>query len=115
MKNKRLHSLQLVGIFCLTLLFTTDAFALTLQDAKTQGLVGERPSGYIGLVVATASADAQALVKDINGKRRAHYNTIAQRNKTKVSIVETLAGKKAIEKTAPGQYFQLLNGTWNKK
>jgi uncharacterized protein len=53
-----------------------------------------------------------ALVNDINAKRKAAYTDIAQRNGTALDAVEQLAGKKAIEKTPPGQYVKLPSGEW---
>lgn len=95
------------------LVFSLLASAVTLDEAKQQGLVGEQPSGYLG-VVGKSSPDLEALVRDINQKRRAAYENIAQRNGTDVGAVEQLAGKKAIEQTAPGQYVKLPSGEWLK-
>lgn len=87
--------------------------ALTLDEAKSQGLVGERPSGYLGVV--KAHPDAQAVANDINAKRRKAYEEIAQRNGTRVDQVETLAGEKAIANTKPGHMIQSATGEWIRK
>ena len=94
------------------LLICQPALALDLQTAKAQGLVGETISGYLAPVKATA--EAKKLVNDINGKRKQHYQKIAKSNKTPLSTVEQLAGKKAIAKTPAGQFIQ-VNGSWQKK
>ena len=91
------------------------AWSVTLEQAKSQGLVGEQPNGYLGVVVANASGEVQSLVADINKKRKAEYQGIAQRNNTSVEAVEALAGKKAIERTPPGQYIRLPSGQWVRK
>jgi len=91
----------------------TASFALDLQTAKAQGLVGETTSGYLAPVKGGNKEVAQ-LVKDINAKRKQTYQKIAQRNKTSLKSVEQLAGKKAIEKTPGGQYVQ-IGGQWKKK
>jgi len=88
------------------------AFALDLQTAKAQGLVGETLTGYLAPVKATP--EVQQLVKTINTKRKAQYKKIAQRNGTSLQAVEQLAGKKAIEKTPPGQLIK-TDGGWQKK
>ncbi len=88
------------------------AFALDLQTAKAQGLVGETLTGYLAPVKATP--EVQQLVKTINTKRKAQYKKIAQRNGTSLQAVEQLAGKKAIEKTPPGQFIK-AGGDWQKK
>ena len=87
--------------------------ALTLEEAKSRGLVGEKSNGYLG-VVAAGNAEAQALASDINQKRRQAYQEIANREKTNLKAVETLAGEKAIEKTRPGNMIEGPGG-WVKK
>jgi uncharacterized protein YdbL (DUF1318 family) len=87
--------------------------ALSLEEAKTQGLVGERNNGYLGLV-DSGNREAQALANDINKKRRQAYQDISRRDGAKLSEVESLAGEKAIEKTKPGNYVEGPGG-WVKK
>ncbi len=91
------------------------AFGITLHEAKQQGLVGERPDGYLGLAKPSASAKTIELMKDINRKRRDVYRGIAEKNGTALSAVEALAGKKAIAKTSSGQLIMQPNGTWTPK
>ncbi|HXV68448.1 MAG TPA: YdbL family protein [Nitrospira sp.] len=88
-------------------------FALSLDDAKSHGLVGEKADGYLGLVAA-GNSEAQALVKEINQKRRQAYEEIARRNGTNVSAVEALAGEKAVQNTKPGNFVEGPGG-WVKK
>ena len=102
-----------VTVLVAGLVFSLCAFALTLDAAKQQGLVGEQPSGYLG-VVDKSTPEIEALVRDINQKRRSAYEGIAKRNGTEVEAVEQLAGKKAIEQTAKGQYVKLPSGDWVK-
>jgi uncharacterized protein YdbL (DUF1318 family) len=90
-------------------------WSLSLDEAKTQGLVGEQPNGYLGMVTPSATPDARALVQDINQKRRQTYEDIARRNATKLDAVEMLAGKTAIEQTKPGNFVQLPSGQWVQK
>jgi len=93
--------------------------AMTLQQAmgqlptyKSQGIVGEKPNGYLGAVVAKPAANE--LVELINNARLAQYKKMAQSNKIELSKLEALAGKKSIQKTHAGHYIQ-LNGAWVKK
>ncbi len=90
------------------------SWAADLQSAKEQGLIGEKPDGYLGLVVSSAPSDVKALVDDVNSKRREKYQEIAQKQGISLSDVETIAGKKAFEKTQSGHYIQ-VNGQWSKK
>ena len=105
---KKTITLILFGL----LLICQPAMALDLQTAKAKGLVGETATGYLAPVKSTP--EVQKLVNDINSKRKQHYQQIAQRNKTQLNAVEQLAGKKAIEKTPPGQFVN-VNGSWQKK
>lgn len=105
---KYIVSLIVVGL----LLICQPAMGMDLQSAKAQGLVGETVTGYLGAV--KSSPEVQKLVNDINAKRKQHYKKISTRNKTPLSSVEKLAGKKAMEKTLPGQFIQ-VNGAWKKK
>ncbi len=95
--------------------WSTPGWAIGLHEAKAQGLVGEQPDGYLGLVKSDAGADVRAMMNDINARRRQEYHAIAQRNHTELSVVEALAGKKAIEQTPPGQWVRLPSGNWVKK
>jgi uncharacterized protein YdbL (DUF1318 family) len=96
--------------------WSTPSWAIGLQDAKAQGLLGEQSNGYLGLVKATnASAEVKHLMADINAKRKQAYQAIAQRNHTQLHVVEALAGKKAIERTPRGQYIRLPSGQWTRK
>ncbi|TMO64236.1 YdbL family protein [Pseudoalteromonas aurantia] len=91
---------------------TFSAFALTLNSAKSQGLVGETSSGYLALV--SQNAQAQTLINSVNAKRKSKYQQLAQKNNLSLAQVETLAGKKAVEKTASGHFIK-VKGKWIKK
>ncbi len=77
-----------------------------MPDAKSQGLVGETPTGYLEVVKANPETD-----KLINAKRKTHYQKIAKKNKTPLSKVEEMAGKKAMKKTPAGQYVKVGGGS----
>ncbi len=95
------------------LLAVQPVFAIDLQSAKSQGLVGETPAGYLE-AVKQPSAEVKALIKDINTQRKQKFKDIAARNNTSLDAVEQLAGKKAIEKSKPGSYVK-IGGSWQKK
>lgn len=89
------------------------AFAMTLDQAKSQGLLGEQPDGFLGVVKATP--DAVALAQEVNQKRRDAYLSIARKNGISLEQVAALAGQKAIERTAKGEYIKTPEGQWVKK
>jgi len=84
-----------------------------LDEDKANGLVGEKSTGYLA-TVNPSDAEAQALIEDVNHKRRQAYEDIAKRNRTSVQAVETLAGEKAIQNTKPGNFIEGPGG-WMKK
>ncbi|ATG76704.1 YdbL family protein [Pseudoalteromonas sp. 1_2015MBL_MicDiv] len=106
--KKKLNIITLVSAVCMSF----SAWAISLYDAKNQGLVGEDSSGYLGLVVQ--NAEAKAVVDDINAKRKAQYLKLAKKNNLSLSQVEALAAAKTIEKTQSGHYVE-VNGNWVKK
>ncbi|MBT1445723.1 DUF1318 domain-containing protein [Shewanella sp. JM162201] len=100
-------------LFIASALLSFNLFAMDLQQAKAQGLVGEQQNGYLGLV--QGSAEARALVDDINAKRRAQYEKIAAKNKIATSDVAKLAAEKAIKAADKGHFVQDPSGKWVKK
>ncbi|MBU2954222.1 YdbL family protein [Marinobacter sp. F3R08] len=112
---------RLMQIFALVMAFGVSAsvFAMGLGEAKQkldsvkkQGLVGETPTGYLDVV--HAEGQAREVVEAINSARRDQYKRIAEKHNIPVTQVETVAGKKAIERTPAGQYVQ-MGGKWVKK
>ncbi|MBI3355389.1 MAG: YdbL family protein [Nitrospirae bacterium] len=102
-----------VGVIIGALAAGQPLFALTLEEAKAKGLVGEKANGYLGLVVP-GSGDAHALTNEVNQKRRQAYEEIARRHGTHITAVETLAGEKAVQNTKPGHFVEGPHG-WMKK
>jgi len=93
--------------------------AMTLQEAsarlanaKSDGLVGERPDGYLGVV--QPSGDADMIVSLINAARREEYQRIATQQGVSRATVEALAGERAIARSASGHYV-LDGGRWVRK
>lgn len=103
---------RLAAVAAAGLLFASAAHAMTLQEAKAAGLLGEQANGYVGVV--SASAEASQIANDINAKRRIEYQAIAEKNGTTLEAVEALAGQTAINKTPGGQYIDAGSG-WQMK
>lgn len=101
-------------VLCLLLGTAGLTWAIGLDEAKTQGLVGETMEGYVAVVESSASAEVQAMVEEVNEKRRAEYERIAEQHGITLEQVEALAAKKAIEKTRAGGWVR-VNGTWRQK
>lgn len=100
-------------LLILALGFNVQAATLTLNDARTQGRVGETPSGYIAPV--TQDADTLALVNRINAARAESYQKLADSNNLPVDEVAKMAGQKLVARAQPGEYVKGINGRWLKK
>lgn len=80
------------------------------QAARSEGLVGEQPDGYLG-IVGTPTPALRALVNDINIQRRAAYT----RGASEASTVEQFAfvsGCNLILRTVPGEKYRAPDGRW---
>ncbi|ECD4045085.1 DUF1318 domain-containing protein [Salmonella enterica subsp. enterica serovar Poona] len=102
----------ILSVLTLSLL-TPSVWALTLDEARTQGRVGETLNGY--LVALKNDAETQKLVLDINHARRASYQQLADSNHLPVDEVAKMAGQKLVERARPGEYVQGINGKWMRK
>lgn len=101
-------------LLCLGLL-APPALAQSLDEAKAQGLVGERIDGYVGVVPADPPEDIRQLVERINAERREKYAEVAAQRDIPVEAVAQIAGEKLIERTPPGQFVAGPDGTWRQK
>ena len=95
-----------------SLFAATAAWAMSLEDAKAAGYVGETQQGY--LAVVKSAAGVQQMVDQINLQRRQHYREIARKNGTSLAAVEAIVGKKLIDRAGPGEFVQGPNG-WVRK
>lgn len=95
-------------------LVSTNATALTLDEAREQGLVGETFSGYIELVQIN-NKQAQRLVDEINQARKTKYAEIARTNQVTPESVARLAGEKLVARANEGEFVKGINGKWVEK
>ena len=79
--------------------------------ARAAGTVGEKIDGYLGVVGAGTPA-LQAVVNDINIKRRALYSQKAQAANATLDEYALTAGCQAILATKPGEKYQAPDGSW---
>ncbi len=106
---------QLPGALLIGLLSISVAVAGPLDQPKADGLIGEQANGYLGLVSQNVPADIKALVRDVNAKRKARYQSIAQKQSVALSEVEKVGGTTAIDRTLRGNYIKDSSGRWRKK
>lgn len=94
-------------------LISSSAMALTLNEARSQGRVGETLNGY--LVALQTDAETLTLVKDINKARELSYQQLARQNNVSSEEIAKLAGQKLVARAKPGEYVQGINGKWLRK
>ena len=82
-----------------TAVFALPAFALDLQGARSSA-VAETASGYIKAV--KSSAEVNALVTEVNAKRKAEYTRISKENGQSVEVVGQLAAPQIAKNIAAG-------------
>ncbi len=113
----QLHRFALLSglVVLLALAFSafSPAYALTLDEAKAQGVVGEMSTGYVGYPSAPSAAVKQ-LGDGVNLGRKAQYGQIAASQGTSLSVVEQLAGSKLVGQAPAGQYVNDGSG-WRRK
>ena len=104
---------SLIALLGAGLLFSSAVFALTLDQAKQQGRVGETLSGYI--VALKQDKETLALVEQINTGRAEKYQEVANNNHISREDVAKMAGQKLVERAASGEYVRGINGKWLRK
>ncbi|EMN1408295.1 MULTISPECIES: YdbL family protein [Enterobacter] len=102
-----------VALILLALGMNVQAAALTLNDARAQGRVGETLSGYLAPI--QQDAETLELVNRINAARTESYQKLADSNNLPVDEVAKMAGQKLVARAQPGEYVKGINGKWLKK
>lgn len=106
---KKLSLLAMVLISALSF----PAFALDLHEARSKNMVGEQLDGYVSALKGTP--DVQALVADVNAKRRAEYVRISKQNGQNLDVVAKLAAQQIVKTLEPGNSYQGSDGSWKKR
>jgi len=91
------------------------SYALSIESAKSQGLVGEQPNGLLGAVQPNPSTEVRSYIKVTNAARLEKYQSIATRNNTPLLQIQSLAGKKLIREARSGSYIKNASGKWQQK
>ncbi|KAA0874181.1 YdbL family protein [Nitrincola tapanii] len=99
----------------LALAFSGSAAAMSLEQAKTQGLVGEQLNGYVGIVSRSVTPELRNLINDVNSQRRALYQRSAQEAAVGLDVFEARAGQRLQQRAKPGEFIQDTNGQWKRK
>ena len=86
-----------------------------LDALRAAGAVAERFDGYLEVRDAGAGANAQAVVSEVNAKRRALYEKRAKESNVPVEEVGKLFATKIVETAPTGTYFRQAGGGYVRK
>ncbi|MFN3435439.1 MAG: YdbL family protein [Sphingomonas sp.] len=78
--------------------------------AREAKQVGEQPDGYLGVV--SGGASVQALVRDINIKRKAAYTQSAQASGSTVEQFAFTTGCNLVARVPVGEMYKTPSGQW---
>ena len=91
------------------------AWAATLEEARSQGLIGERPDGLVGAISLNVSSEVAALVSEVNTARLGSYRRLAGQDNAPLQAIQAIAGEKLIEKGRQnGWYVMDSSGIWQR-
>jgi len=110
-----LVSAALLAVALVTMPVGNSARADALDDARAQGLVGERFDGYLAVRDPATPASTRQMVEDINAKRRQVYGDVAARQGASVDAVGRIYAREIVQKVPPGTWILQENGQWMRK
>ncbi len=87
---------------------------LSLDQLRNAGIVAESMSGYV-VLRGEADSNIKAFVNEINNKRKAYYQDVAQSTGQSLNVVEKLAAEKNIARLGAGSYYKDASGGWKQK
>lgn len=97
------------------LLVFQGAWAIDIDSAKASGLVGEANTGYLAAVEQPVSGEVRALIQQVNAKRKAEFQSTAEKTGATLQQVAFRFYELAVQRTAPGHFYQDKSGRWVKK
>jgi uncharacterized protein YdbL (DUF1318 family) len=114
-----LRTLRLLALASAGLAFTAGAaFAqdAIVDQARSEGIVGEQADGYLGLAKSGGPAELKARVDQINIKRRALYTqTASQRGVTVDEIAAATACELFAARVGPNNVYRDETGAWRQR
>ncbi len=99
-------AMALAGLSAAAMAQRDPAYAAA-REAKQ---VGEQPDGYLGVV--SGGAAVQAMVRDINIKRKAAYTASAQASGATVEQFAFTSGCNLVAKVGQGEMYKTPAGQW---
>ncbi len=99
-------AVALTGLYAAAYAQRDPAYAAA-REAKQ---VGEQPDGYLGVV--SGGPAVQAMVRDINIKRKAAYTASAQASGATVEQFAFTSGCNLVAKVGQGEMYKTPSGQW---
>lgn len=90
------------------------AAAQSLDDLRASGIVGEAHDGFAVVRDANASAQARAMVADVNAQRRSIYAKRASEQGVRADQVGKVYAQQIISNAPAGTWFRDENGNWRR-
>ncbi len=84
--------------------FSSDSIEIVNQ-AKKNGIIGEKPDGYLGMIDINTPQKIQSAMEEINIKRKSVYMDLAKQQKVSLDVVSALTGEKLISNLPAGHYY----------
>ena len=86
-----------------------------LDDFRNAGVIGERFDGYVEIRDSSAGADAQALIREVNERRRAVYTKRASEQGVSPDAVGRVYAQRIVADVPRGVWIKREDGSWAQK
>jgi uncharacterized protein YdbL (DUF1318 family) len=106
--------LPLIGVIALAVATSASAQTPLVNQARAQGVAGERFDGYMGLA-APGSAALRSAIGAINIKRRSLYSDLAAKKGASPQEVGLTAGCQLLARVVVGEAYLLSDGKWRRR
>ena len=91
------------------------AYAITLDEVRDLGLVGERPDGLVAAVSPQVATEVSTLIIEVNTARLESYKQLAAKDGAPIQAVQAIAGEKLLQKARQnGWYIMSASGGWSR-
>ena len=86
-----------------------------LDDFRNAGVIGERFDGYLEVRDPAAGADARALIREVNERRRAVYTKRASEQGVSPDAVGRVYAQRIVADVPRGVWIKREDGSWAQK
>ena len=96
-------------------LFSHFSYAVSIDEAKAQGAIGETATGYLASVKSPTSTAIKSLLQSINAKRKAAYVQKGAKAGVSTDAIAKRVAQRLFQKASKGSYLKNASGKWYKK